>query len=166
MDRNSAIGLTLIAALLLVYFTYFGPKPETVKPKSATVERRDSVGRDTATMNDLIQIKTDSTLIRQYGNLSSLLNGEEKTTNIETADLAITFSNQGGTIKQLELRKFKTYYQQPLLLVSAATNKFSLITQYDGKDVDLAKLYYTTDLRKAGDTTLLSLLHGYPIMRS
>jgi YidC/Oxa1 family membrane protein insertase len=27
MDRNSAIGLTLIAALLLVYFYFFAAKP-------------------------------------------------------------------------------------------------------------------------------------------
>ena len=27
MDRNSAIGLTLIAVLLLIYFNYFSPTP-------------------------------------------------------------------------------------------------------------------------------------------
>ncbi len=155
MDRNSAIGLTLIAALLLVYFTYFGPKPETVKPIPATVETRDSLGNEAASVREQIQIKTDSTLIKQYGSLSALLSGEEKTTSVETADLAIEFSSRGGAIKELELRNFKTYYRQPLLLVSEATSSSSLLFQYEGKEVDLTKLYYSTDLRKAGDTTIL-----------
>ncbi len=157
MDRNSAIGLTLIAALLLVYFTYFGPKPETVKPTPAQVETYDSLSDNrSSSLEQAVQPATDSTLIRQYGNLSSLLSGDEKTTRLETTDLAVTFSNHGAVIKQLELRNFKTYFNQPLLLVSETTNTSSLITQYDGKDVDLAKLYYTVDQRKTGDTTIVT----------
>lgn len=158
MDKNSAIGLTLIAGLLLIYFTYFGPTPETVKPIPSQVETRDSVNSGTASAAlsyNRDQIKRDSALIQQYGNLSSLLSGEEKTTYVETTDLAIKFSNHGAIIKELELRNFKTYYKKPLLLVSEANNTFSLITAYEGKDVDLAKLYYSADLRKAGDTTIL-----------
>ena len=158
MDKNSAIGLTLIAGLLLIYFTYFGPTPETVKPIPSQVETRDSINSGTASAAlsyNRDQIKRDSALIQQYGNLSSLLSGEEKTTYVETADLAIKFSNHGAIIKELELRNFKTYYKNPLLLVSEANNTFSLITAYEGKDVDLAKLYYSADLRKAGDTTIL-----------
>ena len=157
MDKNSAIGLTLIAALLLVYFTYFGPKPETVKPKPTQVESRDSTKRDVTSLLALQanQVKSDSALIQQYGTLSSLLSGEEKTTNIETTDLAIKFSSHGAIIKELELRNFKTYYQKPLLLVSEANNTSSLLIKYEGKDIDLAKLYYSTDLRKSSDTTIL-----------
>ncbi len=156
MDRNSAIGLTLIAALLLVYFTYFGPKPETVKPIASTTIGTDSLRNEVAEASALSQPKTDSTLIKQYGNFSSLLSGEEKTTAIETADLAITFSNRGGRIRELELRNFKTYYGQPLLLVSEATSSSSLVFQYEGKEVDLTKLFYSADVRKTGDTTLLT----------
>jgi YidC/Oxa1 family membrane protein insertase len=176
MDRNSAIGITLIAALLLVYFTYFGPKPETVKPIPSTPIGTDSLRNELAAEPEQSQPKTDSTLIKQYGNLSTLLSGEEKTTKIETTDLAIQFSSRGGAIKELELRNFKTYYGQPLLLVSEATSSTSLIFQYEGKEVDLTKLYYSTGLRKAGDTTLLvfsamisdgaSIKHTYKIPAS
>ena len=156
MDRNSAIGLTLIAALLLIYFTYFGPKPETVKPIPVTTEDRDSASRENASVQLQNQSKADSALLTQYGNLSSLLNGDEKTTLIETTDLAITFSNHGAIIKELELRNFKTYSKKPLLLISPATHASSIITQYEGKDVDLTKLYYAATQRKAGDTTILT----------
>ncbi|MBK5279432.1 MAG: membrane protein insertase YidC [Bacteroidia bacterium] len=155
MDRNSAIGLTLIAALLLVYFTYFGPKPETVQPNPITTETRDSVNRQAVSTQVQELTKTDSSLIRQYGNLSSLLSGEEKITKLETTDLAIQFSSRGGMIKELELRNFKTYSGKALMLVTPASNSTSLITQYEGKDVDLTKLYYTTDQRNNGDTTVL-----------
>ncbi len=176
MDRNSAIGLTLIAALLLVYFTYFGPKPETVKPIASTTIGTDSLRNESAAAPEQSQPKTDSTLIKQYGNFSSLISGEEKATHVETSDLAIQFSSRGGAIKELELRNFKTYYGQPLLLVSQATSSTSLVFQYEGKEVDLTKLYYSTDLRKAGDTTILifsatisdgaSIKHTYKIPTS
>ena len=130
MDRNSAIGLTLIAALLLVYFTYFGPTPETVKPTFTPVETIDSLRQHSGSelTGNTNQPKTDSTLIKQYGSLASLLNGEEKTTRVESADLSIKFSNHGAIIKELELRNFKTYSGEPLLLVSGKNNTVSLIT--------------------------------------
>ena len=38
MDRNSAIGLTLIAALLLAYFYWFSPKPQPQSSQPAVTE--------------------------------------------------------------------------------------------------------------------------------
>ena len=158
MDRNSAIGLTLIAALLLVYFTYFGPKPETVKPTLTQQEAIDSTRQQSGA--DLTQpadpLKTDSTLIKQYGTLASLLSGEAKTTTIETSDLAINFSTRGGIIKELELKNYRTYSREKLLLVTERNNLVSLITQYNGREIDLARLYYESDLKKNGDTTVLN----------
>ena len=38
MDRNSAIGLTLIALLLLGYFYWFSPPPQPEGQKPVTIE--------------------------------------------------------------------------------------------------------------------------------
>lgn len=153
MDRNSAIGLTLIAVLLLGYFYWFSPTPEPVSRQPVTTQTPASPATDSATTKAAIP---DSVLAATYGELSTAINGSESTTNIETEDFKITFTNKGGTIKELELKKFKTYSRQPLKLVTPTSSTFNLKTIYQGKDIDLYSLFYQVDQRKVGDTTELT----------
>ena len=150
MDRNSAIGLTLIAVLLLGYFYWFSPTPETIAPKPTAIESPTGVRPDSikATVTP-----SDSALAETYGELSSTVKGNESTTQIETEDLKITLTNKGGIIKELELKKYKTYSQHPLKLITPTSNEFNLRTNYKGHDIDLYTLFYQVDQRKNGDTT-------------
>lgn len=153
MDRNSAIGLTLIAVMLLVYFN-LTPTPPT--PDAAPAEVTTPVVK-----NDSLTTSTKSNLpsgevLQQYGSLSSLLTGNESLTTIENADLRIQLSNQ-GFIKEVELKQFKTYSQTPLYLAKDGNNRFSLLATYEGKEVDLYKLFYSVSSSKKNDTTLITL---------
>jgi YidC/Oxa1 family membrane protein insertase len=149
MDRNSAIGITLIAALLLVYFYWFSPAPkpvaQNVEPTVHTEAKKDSVKQPEAV--------PDSVLAATYGDLSTAMKGEETTTLLENEDLKITFSNKGGLIREVELKKFKTYSQEPLKLMTPEASTFKLKTIYQGKDLDLYGLYYTLSQRKNADST-------------
>lgn len=154
MDRNSAIGLTLIAGVLMVYFLWFSPEPtpqtqQASKPETSGQTVEDSVQQNTP-------IVSDSVLAQTYGDLSSALAGEEKITTVETEFLNIAFSSKGGIITDLELKKYRTYDQQPLKLITPETNQFQLLAKYNGKDIDLYKLFYTTAQSRNGDTTVLS----------
>jgi YidC/Oxa1 family membrane protein insertase len=85
MDRNSAIGLTLIAVMLLVYFNFLAPTPPT--PDAAPAQVITPVVK-----NDSLTTSTKSNLpsgevLQQYGSLSSLLTGNESLTSIENADV-------------------------------------------------------------------------------
>ncbi len=142
MDRNSAIGLTLIAVLLLVYFNFFAPEPPKEVPPTITTERTDSTTTTGASKEEALQLRTGTAL-------DSLLTGEEKLTKIETGDLIVTFTNRGGVIKEVELKNFKTYFQKPLLLATASTNSFKLNATYEGKDVDLYSLFYTVESKQS-----------------
>jgi YidC/Oxa1 family membrane protein insertase len=152
MDKNSAIGLSLIALLLLVYFYWFAPTQPTA-PTTTNVESPLPVKPDSTTA---LPAENDSTLTAKYGELSKSIQGTESITKIETEDLKIEFSNKGGVIKDLELKKFKTYHQAPLKLITPTSNKFSLKTTYQGSEIDLYSLFYKVDQQKVGDTTLVS----------
>ena len=152
MDRNSAIGLTLIAFLLLAYFYWFSPTPEPVTQKPITQSQEVLPQDSTSTPI----IANDSTLTATYGSLSAALKGEESLTPIETEDLKISFSSKGAVIKEVELKKFKTYSQRPLKLVTPTTNAFNLLANVQGKDVDLYSFYYQLQQTKVGDTTVLT----------
>ncbi len=154
MDRNSAIGMTLIAVLLMVYF-YFFSSP-TVPPPT---KKADSVAavlnkKETATQSEQVAA-IDSATIKAYGSLGSLLQGTEDTIQVENADLKISFSSK-GFINQLELKKFKTYSQKPLFLIKDGNNQFHLNTQFEGKNIDLYQLHYQTSKSQKNDTTIVT----------
>ncbi len=149
MDRNSAIGLTLIAALLMAYFYWFSPVPAPVSTQKPVAESQ-RVAEDSTQQ---VIAPSDSVLAATYGNLSGAMRGEEATTLVENEDLKIIFSNKGGIIKEVELKKYKTYSQQPLKLVTPTNNEFNLLVKYQGKEIDLYGLFYKVEQQKVGDTT-------------
>ncbi len=153
MDRNSAIGMTLIAVLLMVYFYFFSAPP--VPP---TTKKADSVAailnKKEVTKNESIAT-VDSTTIRAYGSLGSLLQGAEDTVAVENSDLKISFSTK-GFISRLELKNFKTYTQKPLFLINDGNNTFHLNTQFEGKNIDLYQLHYQSNVAKKNDTTIVT----------
>lgn len=154
MDRNSAIGLSLIAALLFAYFYWFAPKPDPTAQKAAAAQEAAIAKSDSVEAKKIVI--SDSTLAASYGDLSTFFKGEESNTTIETEDIKATFSNIGGVIKALELKHFKTYDQKPLLLIAPNSNSFSLLSQYQGKEIDLYSFFYQAEQKKNGDTTILS----------
>ena len=157
MDRNSAIGLTLIAVILLLYFNFFAPSPAPVAEKPAQVTTTEATPKDSALVRPEVR-RADSLLAQQYGSLSSFLTGEETQTKVETKDLVVVLSNR-GFIRELQLKNFKTYSQEPLYLTRPETNSFSLLTQQDGKEIDLYRLFYKEEsTKKSNDTTVVSLI--------
>ncbi len=150
MDRNSAIGLTLIAVLLLGYFYFFSPPPQPVEQTPIPIESPKESMAETAPRK--IELN-DSTLAATFGELSAAVKGVKSTLQVETEDLRLSFSNQGGVIDEAELKKFKTYKQEPLKLITPNSNKFGLLSTYQGKEIDLFALFYQLNQRKVGDTT-------------
>lgn len=157
MDRNSAIGLTLIAALLLGYFYWFSPKPDPVdqQPEISGPVTSQPVEPDSASATTPAVVP-DSVLALEYGVFSGLMKGTESLTRLETQDIIISFSNKGGIIRELELKNYRTYYQEPLMLILPQTTSFQLQTSYNGKDIDLYDLYYEVDQQKISDSTVLT----------
>ncbi|HEY8511019.1 MAG TPA: membrane protein insertase YidC [Cyclobacteriaceae bacterium] len=168
MDRNSAIGLALIAVLLIVYFYLFSPTPPP--PQTTETTAPGTVNTDTAVLQQSIP---DSVLAAQYGEISSFMRGTPSITRVETEDLNIDFSSQGGVIQELELRNYKTYYKEPLILIRPNGTSFSLMATHNGREIDLYDLFYDVQRERKGDSTVLtytvrlsdgsSLAHRYTI---
>ena len=81
MDRNSAIGFTLIAALLLVYFYWFSPNPTPPNPQKEIPQTSGNTAPDSVKQAPVI---SDSVLSATYGELANVLKGEESTQTVET----------------------------------------------------------------------------------
>lgn len=153
MDRNSAIGLTLIGAMLVVYFFWFAPKPEPPQtPVSTPSLSSDSVGKPAPQQT----VKDDSLAAATFGSIATAFKGEEKLTAVQTNKLNLTFTNKGGVIRYAELKNFKTYFGKPLVLIDERSSNFTLSTRYKGENLDLYSLYYDVSSVKMGDTTVVT----------
>ncbi|MFM7488618.1 MAG: membrane protein insertase YidC, partial [Cytophagales bacterium] len=151
MDRNSAIGMVLIALLLMLYF-YLSPSPQ-----QKSVAKVDSTS--VAEIEQKIDIpKTalvDSTIVKSYGSLGSYLSGNEQAVAIENQDLILQFSSH-AIFTGIELKNFKTYTQEPLYLIQNGNNRFDLKAQYQNQNINLYQLYYQVEQNKNADSTVVS----------
>jgi YidC/Oxa1 family membrane protein insertase len=152
MDRNSAIGLTLIGAMLMAYFFWFAKPDQPIHTTATPAPVADTV----RTQTPVAATVPDSTLAATYGSLSAAFTGQQQTTKIETNLLSLAFSNKGGVIQYAELKKYKTYFGTPLVLIDEKSSEFNLTTKYKGEPLNLYALYYTVATRKTGDTTLVT----------
>ncbi|UII30309.1 membrane protein insertase YidC [Fulvivirga ulvae] len=162
MDRNQATGLILIAVMILLYFYFFSPEPIPVEEKAPVtelaegeenIESSDSTAVNTAeTINDSIQSLLNQ---QKFGVFANGATGIASDNVLENDLVKITLTNQGGKINNVELKKFTTYTNEPVVLINEDRNKFSLLLNSLGKQIDLNKLYYTTTTQSVGDTSVL-----------
>ncbi|AKD55559.1 membrane protein insertase YidC [Spirosoma radiotolerans] len=152
MDRNQIIGIVLILAMLVGY-QLLVPKPvpdaarqgkqtatqtQPTKPTTASsataVNKGDSAGQP-----------IDSAAVKaQFGDFANVATGQARDIVIENKDIKLTFSTQGGRVKEVILKDYKTFDQKPLVLIDENSSQTVLNLPTRQGAVDLHKLYYQT----------------------
>jgi YidC/Oxa1 family membrane protein insertase len=153
MDKNQATGLLLISLMVMVYFYFFGGPPEIAEtPTQSTelvVEEQPAQISQAPVIPDSVQ---QMLIQQQYGDLAASTQGTEKLITIENEDVRIVFNNKGGIIQEVELKEYKTYSQQPLILVDVNSSVQKLIANQNGKQINLYDLFYSVDQQESNDT--------------
>ena len=148
MDRNQAIGLVLIFAILFGYFTFLAPKPQQpVKSSKADTLRVAAPATQADPAPPLavgFEAKNDSG--------KPAFKAESLT--LENADLTLQVSTQGGAIERATLKKYKTYKGKPLNILTGKDSRMDWrLTGNGGARIDLASLPFTA--HKEGNTLVL-----------
>ena len=155
MDRNQLIGIVLIMAMLVGY-QLLVPKPapekapaqktQTTKPTTASGRSADAA----AAAVDKASLPLDSAVAKaQFGDFATVASGEARDIVIENKDLKVTFTTQGGRVKEVILKNYKTYDQKPLVLIDNQSSHTLLELPTNRGKVDLHKLYYQTTAQNA-----------------
>jgi YidC/Oxa1 family membrane protein insertase len=149
MDRNTFTGLFLILIILVGSTFLMQPSDEDIKREKAK-QSQDSVARvKKAESPVMVQDSTktvvvpaiDSTLIKS-GPFGSAQSGSNEPIVLENELLKVKISPKGGRIASVELKKFKTYRQLPLIMFEGQGNKFGLIFGAAGKNISTNDLYF------------------------
>ena len=149
MDRNTFTGLFLILIILVGSTFLMQPSDEDIKREKAK-QSQDSIAKvKKAETPVLVQDSTktvvlpaiDSTLIKS-GPFGSAQSGSNEPIVLENELLKVKISPKGGRIASVELKKFKTYRQLPLIMFEGQGNKFGLIFGAAGKNISTNDLYF------------------------
>lgn len=137
MDKNFIIGLVLIM-LMLIGYQILVPQPVEPTPVS-------QVEKQAVRPSEQNNPSTDSLQVLSPNGDSSLVVVAQQDLVIETVDAKIVFSNKGGILKEVSLKKYKTYDQKPLYLIAENHNEFDLELPTQTGNVKLTNLYFSTE---------------------
>lgn len=163
MDRNSIIGFSLLALLLIGYISYNQysqnkfleqKQADSVayakahpKPKIDTVATKAQMAAVVAdTLNDSIRAAMPP----------ALRSTAVQKVKLENKDLALEISTKGAYPVSAQLKKYQTSGKQPLYLFNGEGNELSAVLPYNNNATATADLYYTATEGNApnGDRTL------------
>lgn len=132
MDRKQLTGLVLISAILIGYNHFFAPKLPPIIAPSETItsiaptpkQNPEFVKQDSPSMDDARMPEKDFIL----GN----------------DNLTITFTSNGGHIKQVILKHYNDSTGNPIALLDAISNSIAYtITLENGEIIETKNLYFT-----------------------
>ncbi len=140
MDKNSATGLFLIAALLLIYLYFFkpeAPKPAPAEKPTTAASAPQPAGPGPAATPD------SAALARSLGVFAGAAQGSAQQVELRNDNLTVTLSSKGGRVEAVRLNKYKTFFGKPLDLFDAQSAQIDTrFRTLDGKQVRLSDLYF------------------------
>lgn len=168
MDRNTLTGLLLIGAIIIGFGILNRPSEAEVE---AAQRRRDSLKQVEQMRQEIIESNTEEAkpvaealdVIREdslsttndsignliaertYGIFAGAANKPERTIEVENDLMRLQFSNRGGRLKSVELKKFNTYTGNKLILIDS-TSQFNLnFFTKDNKNIFTDELVFDTE---------------------
>ena len=137
MQKEQIIGLTLIFLLLTIYLQFYGPH-QPQQPKEEII---------TTTLNSQNQqTSTNTNATSTYlQNNSSVLAQTHKEIVIENDVMRITFTSQGGIVKDVMLKKYKTYLHHPLILLDKQSSTMEWQFNYEQQPINTNKCFFNTN---------------------
>ncbi len=161
MDRNSIIGIVLIGILIIGYSIFTAPSAEeklaikhrqdsiaTVmkeeeKKQEAAKQQMKLVAPDTSASLPAFSDSAKQEIQRQkLGDFASASEGSEKLFTIENNLIRLTISNQGGRVKQVELKKYRSFDSIPVYLMTGDSAAFGLSLSAQNRIINTNNLFF------------------------
>ncbi|MBK6754590.1 MAG: membrane protein insertase YidC [Flavobacteriales bacterium] len=173
MDRNSIIGFTLIAAILIGWTLWTAPSAEDMaraqheqdslaqvelEKKAAEAEKTPVTAPVAPMVDELLAAVPDSlrdsvnvdslrdlALVQRYGLFSAAAEGKAEQVLIENDKLQIGINTKGGRPDVIRLKDYKTYKGQPLLLQDPDSGTYAYQFFLGNLDVSTADMHFTAE---------------------
>lgn len=174
LDINSIIGFVLIFGILLYMLWQNKPTPEQVaaqeKAKQEEVAKEQKAANTTETKvttpedfsanaaTDSVQLAGLKNKLGAFAYSSTLPSAEDKETVVENGVLKLTFSNKGGFLSEVKLKKFVNYDSIPVYIIKDNNAAFNVnFGTTDNRILNTQDLYFEPTVTKNGDNTVVSM---------
>lgn len=151
MDRNTIIGFILIALLVIAYSIYNTPSKEQlaqekhVRDSVALAEKQKRIADSLQALQQQSAADTSRVTATIQNSSTALFSDSsvsEQSFTIENDLLKLTLSNRGGSITSVELKKYKTYNQTPLILFSPENTSFNYLFYVGNEAVETNQILF------------------------
>ena len=158
----------MMLILLTVYFTFFAPEPPVAEPVVATESAvspssaQNNVGdvEEVVVVDDSLR---NSALREKFGAFSAVASGEKKDITLENDDIKVTISTKGGFVSSVELKNYKTYDGQPLILLDEESSSLDLRFGAQNRSLKISDFYFkpsSTSKKVAGEDSVAITLRA------
>jgi len=152
MDRNSVIGFSLIAVIMIVWLQFMKPEQKTML--DPVQPSREMVQKDAA--ENAPASAAPETAAESLGSFAKASTGNEQIITIDNDLFTAELSSKGATLKSMVLKKHLDVNGKPFNLISEK-NKGALSMLFlsnDGKRIDTRDLYFRSlDTKKSETVT-------------
>ncbi len=173
-DLNSIIGFVLIFGILLFMLWQNQPTPEELAAeeiaKKAQVEAAKSaeVKKDTfearaedfsnTTASDSLRLEGLKNKLGAFAYASTLPSAKDNETLVETDLLELKFSNKGGYLSEVKLKKFVNSDSVPIYIIKDGNASFNIsFSTTDNRNLNTQDLYFEPTITKNGENTVVSM---------
>ncbi|RKE98040.1 membrane protein insertase YidC [Ichthyenterobacterium magnum] len=176
-DLNSIIGFVLIFGILLYMLWQNQPTPEELaeqekaKQEQIDAEKKEEAVKKTedtfvtssenfsnTSAADSVQLESLKNKLGAFAYASTLSSATDKTTEVKTDVLDLKFSNKGGYISEVKLKKFVDYDSLPIYIIKDGNAAFNInFPTTDNRILNTQDLYFQPSVTKNGENTVVSM---------
>jgi YidC/Oxa1 family membrane protein insertase len=155
MDKNSIFGILLIAAILITWGIVQAPDKKELAERQQIADSTRSIQRtvvetESLKVADSIQAPQNISIARdsvsaqnEYGQFASAARGTNKFFTIENDLIKMVVSSKGGRPYSVELKKYKTFNREPVVLFDGDSTIFGVTFIDNNKVIPTNDLYFT-----------------------
>ena len=162
-DKNTVIGMVLLAVLFFAYFYFSNEQNAAIQAKEKhdkdsiqSVIQAQTKLKDNSALNKELLKRDTLDKLTAAGDFTTAALGKEELTILENEVIKVTFSNKGGAVKSVELKNYKSSFNgKPVVLGGNAGDNISyLINTGNNSSNSVSNLYFPTPtIEKASDNT-------------
>ncbi|RFM26088.1 membrane protein insertase YidC [Deminuibacter soli] len=149
-DKNTIIGFVLLGVLFFAFFWYTNKQQQAVLTEKKRIA--DSTAAVIAAHNRIADtaaarvdsLRTDSLLrAAKAGNFTSAANGTEQLVVVENSLMKATFTNKGGQLKSVELKKYRSTDSTQVIMGGTAKDNLSYnVNTSNGHAAQTSELFF------------------------
>jgi YidC/Oxa1 family membrane protein insertase len=156
MDKNSIFGIIIIAAILIIWGVVQSPNKKELEARKARLDSMAQIqpvqtpadtsktARPLGTESAVAAATSDNSqqLQDSVGEFAGSVNGKNEFYTIENDVMKLVVSTKGGRPYSVQLKKYKTFLREPVILFNGDSTQFGLSFFSQNRNISTNKLYF------------------------